>query len=259
MGNVSWSGSVHAEPGRLVFAGLIGQAHAHAHAAAQLMIITSGAVRLTDRTGAQMAVDTAALVPTGAEHTVEPVGLPEGLMVYIDASGAVGRALQQLGETPGQSGSDVGSWVRAGSAVAALRAEIATREPAEAADLAITELVGDVRRPGARMAIHPAVRHAVELLPSLISEPVALADVARRVHLSASRLGRLFNDQLGLSFPAYVRWTRLMCAMDRVGAGANMTQAAHAAGFTDSAHANRVCHEMFGLAPSALVGNLLWP
>jgi AraC-like DNA-binding protein len=254
MGSVSWSGSVHVEPGRLVFGGSIGHAHAHAHAAFQLMIITSGAVRLTDRTGAGTVVDTAALVPTGAVHTVEPIDLAEGLMVYIDGSGAVGHRLLELG----QRVCGVGAWIQAGSAVAGLRAEIATREPVEAADLAMTELVGDVRRPGSATAVHPSVRHSVELLPSLISEPVTLTDVAHRVHLSASRLGRLFNEQLGLSFPAYVRWTRLMCAMDHVRAGANMTQAAHAAGFTDSAHANRVCHEMFGLAPSALVGSLRW-
>jgi AraC-like DNA-binding protein len=241
-----------------VFAGSIGRAHVHAHAAVQLMIITSGAVRLTDRTGAWTVVDTAALVPTAAEHAVEPVDPADGLMVYIDPSGAEGRELQELGGTVGRIDDGVSAWVRAGSAAVAIRPEIAGRQPAEAADLALTELVGDVRRPGSSPAVHPSLRRGVELLPTLISEPLTLVDVARRVHLSASRLSRLFNEQLGLSFPAYVRWTRLMCALDHVRAGANMTQAAHAAGFSDSAHANRVCHEMFGLAPSALVGSLHW-
>jgi AraC-like DNA-binding protein len=216
------------------------------------MIITSGAVRLTDGSGAQAVVDTAALIPTAAEHAVKPVDRAEGLMVYIDSSGAEGRALQAHGNADG----GVRTWTGVGSTVVAVRPEVATRPPAEAADLAMTELVGDVLRPGANPTVHPSLRRGIELLPSLISEPLTLADVARQVHLSASRLSRLFNEQLGLSFPAYVRWTRLMCALDQVRAGANMTEAAHAAGFSDSAHANRVCHEMFGLAPSELLDSL---
>jgi transcriptional regulator GlxA family with amidase domain len=39
-------------------------------------------------------------------------------------------------------------------------------------------------------------------------------------------------------------------------AGGTLTDAAHAAGFADSAHMNRVCHEMFGLAPSEAVRRL---
>lgn len=33
-------------------------------------------------------------------------------------------------------------------------------------------------------------------------------------------------------------------------AGGTITDAAHAAGFTDISHANRAFHEMFGLTPS---------
>ena len=40
--------------------------------------------------------------------------------------------------------------------------------------------------------------------------------------------------------------------------GASLTDASHAAGFTDSAHANRVCHEMFGMSPSRASRHLVW-
>ena len=58
-----------------------------------------------------------------------------------------------------------------------------------------------------------------------------------------------FARDVGLSFPAYVRWARLIRAMEVARTGGTITDAAHAAGFTDSSHANRVFHEMFGVAP----------
>jgi transcriptional regulator GlxA family with amidase domain len=96
---------------------------------------------------------------------------------------------------------------------------------------------------------HPSVRRAIDLLPSLLSGPVRLTDVAEAVHLSPDRLGRLFARDVGLSFSAYVRWARLMRAMEVVRDSGTLTDAAHAAGFSDSSHANRVVHEMFGIAP----------
>lgn len=105
---------------------------------------------------------------------------------------------------------------------------------------------------------HPSLRAAVELISQRLPEPETLGGVATGVGLSSSRLSRLFRDQLGQTFPTYVRWARLRLAIDAVRAGASLTGAAHAAGFTDSAHANRVCHEMFGLSPSQASGQLVW-
>ncbi|BBY63330.1 hypothetical protein MHEL_15730 [Mycolicibacterium helvum] len=105
---------------------------------------------------------------------------------------------------------------------------------------------------------HPSVRAAVELISQRLPEPVTLGDVAVGVALSPSRLSRLFRDHVGQSFPTYVRWARLRLAIDALRSGASLTDAAHAAGFTDSAHANRVCHEMFGLSPSQASGQLVW-
>lgn len=98
----------------------------------------------------------------------------------------------------------------------------------------------------------------MELISQRLPEPVTLGEIATGVALSRSRLSRLFRDQLGQSFPAYVRWTRLRLAIDALRVGASLTDAAHAAGFTDSAHANRVCHEMFGLSPTQASGQLVW-
>lgn len=76
--------------------------------------------------------------------------------------------------------------------------------------------------------------------------------------LSPSRLRHLFTEQLGLSFRACVRWPRLQAGMRVVEAGGSLTDAAHAAGCADGAHATRVYREMFGLAPSVAGRHPLW-
>ncbi|MEV6659600.1 helix-turn-helix transcriptional regulator [Nocardia fluminea] len=102
-----------------------------------------------------------------------------------------------------------------------------------------------------RSAWHPAVRRCSADLPGLLADgPVRLSELARRARLSESRLAHLFSAQVGLPFRAYVRWLRMQHAIRLVAAGQTLTEAAHGAGFADSAHLNRVCHSMFGAAPS---------
>jgi AraC-like DNA-binding protein len=82
--------------------------------------------------------------------------------------------------------------------------------------------------------------------------PVSLADLAGLGGLSAGRLRHLFVEQTGLPFKTYVLWLRLMKALEVAAAGESLTNAAHAAGFADSAHFSRTFRRMFGIAPAGL-------
>lgn len=81
-----------------------------------------------------------------------------------------------------------------------------------------------------------------------------LAAAARSLGLSSSRLGHLFSAQVGLPFRPYALWLRLQGALAYLARGANLTEAAHGAGFADSAHLTRTFRRMFGVAPSDLAG-----
>jgi AraC-like DNA-binding protein len=251
---VAWSGSAVIEPGRLLFAGTIGDTEAHAHAAAQIVVITTGSVRLTDAAGTS-ATATSAVIPTGARHAMD-TDSAHGLLIYIEPSSRAGRALASLFH--GRDRDRVELWTGTASRLGGVPDQVTAEDPRGAADAVLDALISQPAGPRPVRESHPSVRRAVELLPELMGQPVRLHEVAQRVALSPDRLGRLFARDLGLSFPAYVRWTRLMRAIDEVRHGATFTDAAHAAGFTDSSHANRVCHEMFGLAPLAAARHLRW-
>ncbi|MEU6829825.1 helix-turn-helix transcriptional regulator [Nocardia beijingensis] len=242
-----WHGTATLYPGRLLYAGRIGSAHRHHHAAAQLIFSTSGSVGLRDDTGGYSA-GRAALIPPGIPH--ETSGTATGLLIFADAQSALGRALTACVQRTGSAVDSVAAWSRA--ALPLLDLDGGERDPEQLAHGALTALIGDAAPTGA--ARHPALRDALELLPDLLGGPLRLAQLAAAVGLSASRLGHLFRAELGLAFPPYLRWARLRQAMDHARRGGTLTDAAHAAGFADSAHLTRVCREMFGLTPSELAG-----
>src|SRR5262249_6798266 len=85
---------------------------------------------------------------------------------------------------------------------------------------------------------------------ALHSQPIT--SLATLVHLSPSRFRHLFRREMGMSVQSYLRWQRLLAALRASAYGASLTEAAHAAGFADSAHLTRVCRATFGLPPSPI-------
>ncbi|MEV4574072.1 AraC family transcriptional regulator [Nonomuraea jabiensis] len=232
----SWTGTVRLRPGVLVFVGKLGSAHAHAHAAVQLLVVSSGRVIVTDESGGERNVATAAISP-GVQHAVRAESA-FGAAIYLDpASRGTGVSAQD----------QLAGW----ESKAALLSSVPLDE--EFPETALTLLTS----PPATDP-NPSLRRAVELVDQGTAGPLRLADVAAQVGLSPSRLRHLFRERLGLPFTAYVRWARLRAAMETVQAGGSLTEAAHLAGFTDSSHLTRVTHAMFGLPPSAAAHGLRW-
>lgn len=241
-----WSGSVDLEPGRLIYSGRVGVAHRHSHAAVLLALVTSGRVVIVDSAGSRVSM-TAAALPVGAIHEMHGL-FASCVLAYLDPASRSGILLGQRIAAAGDPGS-AQTWVRAAEPIAALWASTYVRDPSALVAQALDVVVGPSTAVGSGVEDHPALRAAVEVLPRMLDGPVRVGELAERVGLTADRLGRLFAERLGLSFPAYVRWLRLRAAMLRVRDGATLTDAAHAAGFADSAHLTRVCRETFGMAP----------
>ena len=96
------------------------------------------------------------------------------------------------------------------------------------------------------------VRKVIAWAASHVDGPVRLADAAAVAGLSPDSLRHLFVQQTGLPFRTYVLWLRLLKAVEAFAGGDSLTEAAHAAGFSDSAHFSRTFRRMFGLAAAAL-------
>jgi AraC-like DNA-binding protein len=101
-------------------------------------------------------------------------------------------------------------------------------------------------------AIDPRVRAVLDELRRDSSDNVSLAALADGVSLSESRLSHLFRRDVGLPIRPYRLSLRMEHAVMLIAQGSSLTEAAHAAGFSDSAHFCRICRRMFGSAPSGL-------
>lgn len=89
----------------------------------------------------------------------------------------------------------------------------------------------------------------------LVEQSQPITSLATAVHLSPSRFRHLWRLEMGMSVQSYLRWKRLMAALYTSARGASLTEAAHAAGFADSAHLTRVFHATFGMQPSRIFKN----
>ena len=59
-------------------------------------------------------------------------------------------------------------------------------------------------------------------------------------------------QEVGLQFRTYLLWRRLTLAVNEIVSGTSLTEAAHEAGFSDSAHFSRTFLRMFGAGLLAL-------
>jgi AraC-like DNA-binding protein len=82
-----------------------------------------------------------------------------------------------------------------------------------------------------------------------------LQEAAALACLSPSRFRARFDAELGLPFRRYRLWRRIAAVMRAVAAGSNLTEAAHAAGFSSSAHLSSTFKSMFGLTASNLLAS----
>lgn len=98
----------------------------------------------------------------------------------------------------------------------------------------------------------PRILEMIAFAQKNLGDSLALPVAARRVGLSPSRARHLFVAQTGLPFKTYVLWLRIERAVSLYAAGSSLTQAAHEAGFSDSAHFSRTFRRTFGLPATGL-------
>lgn len=112
----------------------------------------------------------------------------------------------------------------------------------------VDRLAGDLRQP----AVDARIERVIGWVSRSQDERLTLGSAAELARLSPSRLSHLFVSETGLSFKTYLLWTRLTRAVSLMSDGLSLTEAAHGAGFADSAHFSRTFRRMFGIAPANL-------
>lgn len=235
-------------PGRAIYAGPLLENEAHAHHAIQISIALRGTLSL--QAPPELRWRAFRGVTTGPDqlhrlHCGGPV-----VQIYLDPESAAGVALrQQMGEADIQelAGDDLGP-----RAAAALRPGSDGQPDAERVARFMEELTGVSAPDYSRDLIDPRVQRTLTAVHALPGRRASLNELADEVALTPSRLGALFRRDIGIPLRRYLLWLRLIDAIEALSRDENLTQAAHDAGFSDSAHLSRTFRRMFGMPPSAL-------
>lgn len=221
----------------------------HAHHALQLTLALTGTIDFDCDSG--RASSPAIAIAPDARHAFQGTGCVAH--VFVDPDGQAGRQLVRTLCSNGAIAHIPGALL--GDVPARLHACFEDRTQADdevrrAIDDLIARVSGDsVRVPRA----DPRVAKVIAWVRSRVDESVSLADVAAIAGLSEGRTRHLFVEQTGLSFRTFLLWLRLTRAVELFAEGASLTDAAHQAGFSDSAHLSRTFRRMFGIAAVSLV------
>lgn len=227
-----------------------GRTEWHAHHAHQLVVAPEQAFRFRTEDGGAWGSFTGAVVPSHCPHQFE-LEAAEIAHVFIEPESRAGRALTDrfgtaaIAELPAQE-----SRPAARALFDTFRSAPARAAMVDAAMRVVATLCGATTEPD--LSLDPRLARALEYMRTHARGPIALADVAASVALSEGRFRHLFVAQTGSSFRAYLLWLRINLAIEAVMAGASWTDAAHEAGFADSAHLTRTHKRVFGIEPSAI-------
>lgn len=219
--------------GWAVYIGPVEPGRMHRHQAAQLAWSSTGTLTLE---GAWGVLDTPGhFLPAGVSHRL--VASQPVRMVFLDPT-MVGGA-----PAPGRTG--------AVAALTALQADVLEHELNRWLQ---DQGLSNVQATSGHLAEDRRWAAVLHWLEQALDKPVRVEDAAEAVGLSSSRFMHWFAVVSGLSFRAYVRWLRLQRAVRTLADGSTLTEAAHMAGFADSAHLTRTFVATFGVRPAPLRG-----
>jgi AraC-like DNA-binding protein len=219
----------------------------HSHHAVQVTFALEGWYRLQS---GDLSVDSAvAAVAPDARHAITSHGTVA--FVYIEPESVAGRAaVRRLFAKRRLVSVDTALF---GSLPAELLAAYRDPEVTEARLIDIgralvSRLSGEVEIP----TVDERVGRVIAWANAQLATPIRLADAAAVAGLSPDRLRHVFVRHTGLPFRTYVLWLRLLKAVETFSQGESLTQAAHQAGFADSAHLSRTFRRTFGVAAAEL-------
>lgn len=232
-----WSGHAWVGPGIGIFLGHAADQDRHHHQAHQIALGIDAAVTVATPLGELSGV--AIFIPAGLPHRLTA---GQVLSIYLDTLSDEARALPV--------------------AEAATLMAIAPRAVA-----VMAEALAGPSMPPAQMRAR--LRQMLRLADPPPPDPrvarviVALQDghrgrdaLAALVHLSPTRFSHWFVEQTGVPLRSYLKWLRLTQALQHLAQGGRLTEAAHAAGFADSAHFSRTFRMLLGMDPSSALAEV---
>lgn len=243
---VIWRGLAMIDTGIAGFVGQVGDNHPHRHYAVQIAVSPHAPVHL-NLAGNTLRDAHVVGCPASVEHQLHAKGTAV-VIIYLEPTTATGRFAHQHFLSPRPLAElDVG-----------MLHDRACTAINEGSARKLTELVWAMLNRPPDPPASPIDRRIQAFLETVASAglPPSASQAARHLALSSSRFAHLFAANCGISYRAFLKWRKLRTALEAFADGGNLTTAAHAGGFSDSAHFSRTFAHMFGTSPTAALRGL---
>ena len=232
--------------GRTYFTGPLYYNASHQHGAPVFLAGLYGKFRLRLHGGDWLWCRTA-IIPAGVLHELDVGGEPITVL-YIEPTIAGADAFKPLiNNSRALDGALVGN----GGEIRFMRDLYEDRYQPDWTTEPLLDLLGYAKRCAQPVVIDPRLTRVVDHLSEHGDDLTSVATWARQAGLSPSRFQHLFTEQIGVPFRRYRSWNRMRLAIREIIRGHNFTTAAHATGFTDSAHFSHEFRKTFG-APATI-------
>jgi AraC-like DNA-binding protein len=242
--------------GQILYIGRGGISDLHQHHMIQLGISLGRPIKIRYSPTAIYQLYQNIIINSNVPHQVVAAGKLPIIFLWIDPESEIGHHLRHTYFNKTQAIQIAPQKLEPILPILAQTAlEIETCTEAEA----LTKIILQVIEPSkAQLALlDPRVLQTIELLKAQHKQDdsFSLEQLAAEVYLSPSRLMHLFREQIGLPIRRYSLWQHMLNALLEMARGRSLTEAAHDAGFADSAHMTRTFRMMFGIKPSELFKN----
>ncbi|WP_162934983.1 helix-turn-helix domain-containing protein [Pseudomonas cavernae] len=217
-------------------------------AASMLVLSLDGPLRIR-RQGDEVTCRSA-LLPAGLALSVD-TGLSRVAVCYLDVFGEDFALL-----APRMSGEAIG--MRFGlDEEAACAQQFDTLHRGSAAPEQVyawlERLINPRQQVPAGFAPDPRIVRVVSLIKGDVACNHSIDYLAEQIALSVPRLTQLFRQKIGIPIRRYRQWHRLFVSTTSVARGLSLTEAAVAAGFSDSAHFCHTFRSIIGMKPSTVL------
>lgn len=249
MSRAQYTGDFIAFTGGALFIGTGGGTiEPHAHYSIQIALGAPDGLLVQDGRRGEWTPCAGAIVPSRTVHSIDVTRCEWSTVIFVEPETPAGKALTRRAERRVEFLTDE----ELSTTLPGL--EKAWRQARNAASVqdAARNLISSLSGTAPYSPSDERVLKAIEYVRDHLDQTLTLEQVADAVHLSPSRFRHLFVEETGMPLRTYQLWRRLLRVWEFLMQGENLAGAAHAAGFSDSAHLSRTCRTMFGLAPSAM-------
>lgn len=246
LNNSAWSGRVLLWEDHGVFVGTAGDAEFHESPSIKVCVAIGEAFELASSEDRQQYF--AAIIPAGVGHAIYGGG--EMVMLLIAPEGELGLKLLGYSQT-----NDIYSLDAQHSELENLLKPLALEISEADADGSIVSAVSilEAMRPANELQVDPRVAQSIAWIRSGRESGFLVKEIAAEVDLSESRFSHLFTEFVRVPVRRYLLWLRLRDVLHMLASAETLTEAAHNAGFADSAHLSRTFRTALGIAPTDLV------